>query len=162
MAMKLNADSPIVQLGSAAVGFILGDKINVMVDKVTGTMDGKLVGGIEAGLGAALVFMKLTPGKKSLLQVVPGGLLAGAGIKKLLQEFGVINGIGGYGAVPVIGKRIVNGALNGYGSVPVVAGYTPNQALNGIGGYQVPPNPYKSSNVMGSLGSDLLSTSHME
>lgn len=159
-AMKLNPSSPLVMIGSAAIGYFMGDKINAALSNVTGTMDGKLVGGIEAGIGAALVF-NVFGGKKSLLPVVAGGVIGGAGVKKLLQEFGVINGIGGYGAVPVIGRRMMKGALNGYGQVPVVAGYTPNQSLNGVGGYQVPPVP--KMNVMGSTsGSGLLESALMD
>lgn len=159
--MALNAESPLVMLGAAIGGFLLADKINPLIDKVTGTMDGKLVGAVEGGLGAALLLMKFGPGKKSMLQVIPGGVLAGAGAKRLLREFGVINGIGGYGAVPVIGRKMLKGALNGYGQVPVVAGYTPNQALNGMGSYQVPPVP--KTNVMGSTyGSGLLEASHLD
>lgn len=161
-AMKLNPSSPLVMIGSAAVGFLMGDKINAALANVTGTMDGKLVGAIEAGLGGALVF-NVFGGKKSLLPVVAGGVIGGAGVKKLLQEFGVINGIGGYGAVPVIGRKMLRGALNGYGQVPVLAGYTPNQSLNGVGlnGYNVPPIP--KQNVMGSTsGSGLLEAALME
>lgn len=147
-AMSLSASSPLVMYGSIAAGYFFGDKLNDAVDKATGgKIDGKIVGGAEAGLGALLVFGK---GKKSLPKTIAGGVLLGAGAKKMLKEFGVISG---YGSVPVVGRR----RINGYGSVPVVGGYTPSVmlagALNGNGngmnaGYPVPRPPHKQ--VVGS------------
>lgn len=139
----LNPNSPLVLAGAAALGFFAAPFIQPKIDNLTGTMDGKIIGAVEGGLGAALVFMTK---KKSLLSVGAGGLLLGMGAKKLLQEFGVINGIGGYQAVPVIGQRM----LNGYGKVPVLGAYaTSRQQMNGVfNGYNVPPVP--KSQVMGS------------
>jgi hypothetical protein len=150
-AMALNAQSPLVMYGSMALGYFLADKINEQVDKFTGTMNGKVVGALEGGAGAALVFMKLGK-KKSTVEVGLGGVLIGAGAKRLLREFGIISGIGGYQSLPVLGRK----ALNGYGSVPVIGnggGYRTNQqALNGVfNGYEVPKRP-SSSSVMGSMG----------
>ncbi len=155
---SLNPDSTMVKLAVTAVGFVLAPKINPLIDKVTGTMDSKIVGGAQTGVGSALLFMKLGK-KKSWLEVVPGGLLAGAGAKRLLQALGVLNGIGGYQSVPVLGKRM-NGALNGYGAVPVLGQYTTARSgqLNGIGGYQVPYVPAHKQ-VMGSTGSGLMNGS---
>lgn len=152
-AMALNAKSPMVQIGSLAIGFLMGDQINAMVDKVTGTMDAKLVGAAEGGLGAALMFMKIGA-KKSALEVGAGGVLAGAGVKRLLKAFGVINGIGGYQSVPVIGRKMLPASsMQGYGAVPVVSGYQVPR-LNGVfNGYKVPGN-----SVMGSIGSSGLTT----
>lgn len=143
--MKLSASNPLVKFGSMGAGFLLGDKINPAIDKMTGTMDPKIVGAGEAGIGAALVFMKLGKKPASVIQVIAGGVLLGAGAKRLLKAFGIMNGIGGYGSVPVIGQR----RLNGYGAVPVIGGYTPNMNLAGVlnGGYTVPSS---SLNVMGS------------
>jgi len=145
-AVALNAKSPMVQIGSAALGFFLAPQVNNMIDKVTGTLDAKIVGAGQAGLGAALMFMKL--GKKpSLIQTVAGGVLAGAGAKRLLQALGVING---YGAVPVIGQRMLQSSLNGYRQVPVLQGYQVPASVNGVfNGYNVPPTP--KSTVMGSV-----------
>jgi hypothetical protein len=149
-AMALNAQSPLVMLAAAGVGFLMGDKINTMVDKVTGTMNAKVVAGIETGLGAGLVFMKLGK-KKTMVEVIAGGLIGGAGIKRGLREFGIINGIGGYQSVPVLGRRMIKG----YGKVPVLGngGYrTAQQSVNGVfNGYEVPRSP--ASSVMGSTGS---------
>jgi hypothetical protein len=159
-AMGLNPDSPMVPIAAAAAGFLLGDKINALFDKVTGTMDGKLVGAIEGGAGAALIMLRLGK-KKSLVQVAAGGLLAGAGVKRLLQEFGVINGIGGYHSVPALGNR-----MRGYHSVPALGmtpGYTPNRGPGQVnGGYVVNPAPKRSA-VMGGVagaasGSGLMSS----
>lgn len=139
-AMALSAKSPLVMYGSMGLGFVAGDTINEQIDKVTGTMDGKVVGGITAGVGAGLVFMKLGK-KKTVVEVAAGGILVGAGAKRLLKEFGVLNGIGrrrrvnGYGQVDVV---------SGYGQVDVLSGYSPNRNLNG---FQVPVKPPQ---IMGS------------
>lgn len=149
---KLNADSPMLMIASAAGGWLLAPTINPALDKVLGTMDEKIKGGIEGGVGAALLFMKLGK-KKTVVQSVAGGVLAGAGLKRLLQAFGVING---FQSVPVIAGRM----LQGFGEVPVIgnAGYAVPQPLpsaqrvNGVfNGYQVPPVP--KSSVMGSMNS---------
>jgi hypothetical protein len=149
-AAALNASNPLVMYGAMAGGFLLADKINEQIDKVTGTMNQKIVGAAEGGIGAALVFMKLGK-KKSVVEVVAGGVLLGAGVKRLLKEFGILNGIGGYQSLPVLGRKVSQ--LNGYGKVPVLGGYNTNsQALNGVfNGYQVPRSP--ASSIMGSVGS---------
>ncbi len=145
-AMALNAKSPLLTYGSIGAGFVMGDTINAQVDKVTGTMDDKIKGGITGGIGAALVYMKLGA-KKSPLEVVAGGVLLGAGVKRLLKAFGILNG---YQSMPVLGRRVSQ--LNGYGKVPVIGGYQTNPtALNGVfNGYQVPRTP--GNQVMGSAG----------
>jgi len=139
---KLNPNNPIIKFGVPIAGFLLGDKIQAPIDKMVGTkLDGKIVGAAEAGLGAFLVLGK----KKSLVKSIVGGLLVGAGAKKLATEFG-IGGLGNvYGRVPVIG--------NTYGRVPVIGGaakringsggYTPNASLNGYS-----PNQSLSGRVM--------------
>lgn len=125
-AAGMNPNNPIVKYGSMALGYLMGDKINAQVAKMVGDkVDGKIIGAGEAGLGAFLVF---GGGKKSMLKTIAGGVLLGAGAKKVMTEFG-IGGIGPYGRVPVV--------AGAYGRVPVVAGakringYTPNNALNG-------------------------------
>lgn len=134
-ALAMSASSPLVMYGSMAAGFLMGDTINAQIDKITGTADAKIVGAAEAGIGAALVYMKLGK-KKSVAEVAVGGILVGAGAKRLAKTFGLINGIGGYNRVPVV---------SGYGSVPVlgkasVNGYIPQSgSLNGaFNGYAVP------------------------
>lgn len=157
-AMALNAKSPLVMYGSMAAGFFLGDTLNTAIDKPLPdtTVSQKTKGMIEGGLGAALVFMKIGPTKKPL-EVIAGGVLLGAGVRRLLKEFGVIQGIGGYQSVPVVAARH-RSRLNGYGSVPVIGNgyktsqYSLNGALNGVGGYAV-PQPAGSANVMNGVGS---------
>jgi hypothetical protein len=146
-AMNLNPTSPIVQIGAAALGFVFGDKINAGLDHVTGTLDPKIVGAGQIGLGAALVFMKLGK-KKTIVEVLGGGVLAGAGIKRELKAFGIINGIGGYGAVPVLNGRK---QIAGYNKVPVLNGGFMTPSLNGVfNGYNVPAVPSgQRSNVVG-------------
>jgi hypothetical protein len=148
-AMKLQPKSPILQIGSVAVGWLMADTINTGIDKFTGTLDKKIVGATETGLGAAVMLAKLGK-KKTIIETIGGGILAGAGLKRLLKEFGVISGISGYQAVPVIGVK----RMNGYQSVPVIGkhrmnGYT--TATAALNGYEVP----NKANVMGSTGSGL-------
>lgn len=125
-ALGLNPKSPVVQAVIAVAGFLGADKyINPAVDKVTGTMDETVKAGGQVGIGTLLVLNKHT--QKHWFAVVPGALLAGAGLKRGLRAMGVINGIGGYQDVSVVaGKK----AMNGYGQVKVV-GTLPQPSLNG-------------------------------
>lgn len=123
-ARKLNPSSPIVKIGSIALGYFLGSKINAPIEKLVGDkVDGKIVGAAEAGIGAYLVFGK---GKKSVVKTAVGGLLVGAGAKKLMTEFGIGRVAGPYGRVNVVAST-----GSPYGRVNVLNGYTPNNALNG-------------------------------
>lgn len=124
-ALAMKANSNIVKLGAIALGYFMGDKINDTIMSATGgKIDGKIVAGAEAGLGALLLLSK---GKPSMIKTIGGGVALGAGLKKLLKEFGIINGIGGYGNVPVVGRR----RINGYGNVPVVGAYSSPGTLAG-------------------------------
>lgn len=133
-AMALNAKSPLLMWGSIAAGYLLSDTIEGFIPDTfmaTNTSRGKIIGAGTAGIGAALMLAKLGKKPKGALEVGLGGILIGAGGKKLLKEFGVVSGIGGYQSVPVIGNQIRRGVA-GYQSVPVI-GYTPSrQALNGM------------------------------
>lgn len=92
--VALSAKSPIVQLGSIAAGYFLGDKINDALSNVTGSLDPKIVAAAEA-VGGFLLRSKM----KGTAGQVLGGILIGAGAKKGLQSFGIISGlptVGGY------------------------------------------------------------------
>jgi hypothetical protein len=91
--VALSANSPIVNFGSIAAGYFLGDKINDALSSVTGTIDPKIIAAVEA-VGGFLLRKKM----KGLPGQVLGGVMMGAGIKKGLQEFGVINGLPTVGA----------------------------------------------------------------
>lgn len=157
-AMALDVKNPLVMFGPMVGGFLLGDKINGAID--TALPDDKVgqkAKGIgEGGIGAALVFLKIGK-KKTPIEMIAGGVLLGAGVRRLLKEFGVIQGIGGYSSVPVVAARH-RSRLNGYGSVPVIGngqqGYNTNRglngALNGVPGYAVPAPP---SSIMAGIGS---------
>lgn len=144
-AAKLNPNSMVVKLISAIVGFFFADKFNPLLDKlIPATVDQKIVGIAQAGVGTLLIMSKAKQSRGALpwIKSVGGGVLLGTGAKRALKAFGVISGyqrvpvVGGYGAVPVVGvanRRHLNG-------------YSPNQALNG---YNVP----RPMNVMGSMGS---------
>jgi hypothetical protein len=143
-AMALSPTSTMVQAGTVVAGYLLAGKINPLVDKLTGTMDAKIVSAIQVGLGGALVLGKL--GKRSMVTVIPGGLIAGAGIKRALTSFGVVTG---YGSVDVISGRMVKG----YQKVPAVSGYNPQASLNGYPTASVPINgPNVSARIMGKVG----------
>lgn len=158
----LKPDSMITKVLAVAAGyFLLADPINDQLDKlipkktpdpdpapattVSGMLDNvDLVGVGETGVGAALLFM----GKSSLLKTLAGGILVGAGVKRLTSADKAIKG---YQSTPVIGyakKR-----LAGYQSTPVI-GKVPAQ-LQGLPGqlqgYRV--NGYQSagSGAMGSM-----------
>lgn len=156
----LKPDSMVTKVLAVAAGyFLLADPINDQLDKLipkkeaapaapattAGFMDNiDIVGVGEVGIGAAALFM----GKPSLLKTLAGGILVGAGVKRLM---GGPAGVTGYQSVPVIGyakKRMA-----GYQSVPVI-GKVPGQ-LQGVPaqlqGYRV--NGYQSagSGVMGSM-----------
>lgn len=100
--VALSAKSPIVAYGSIAAGYMLGDKINEALSKVTGTLDPKIVAAIQA-VGGFLVKKKM---KGTAGQAI-GGVLIGSGVKQGLKAFGVISGL------PTVGRyrdlRTVNG-----------------------------------------------------
>lgn len=157
--MSLNPKSTVVKLVSVAAGYFLADTINGQIDKVivpapvTATSTGfsldknTLVMAGQVGIGSYLLLKK---GKASLLTVIPGGLLAGAGLKRALKKFGIVSG---YQSVPIIGRRH---RMAGYQSVPVIGGMpgqlsgTPLQ-LQGfrVNGYR--PTGSKGVGVMGSM-----------
>lgn len=141
---KITPDNPIVPIASAVAGWFFADKINPGIDKLTGTMDQKIVSVAQTGIGAGLILVKMSNNKAvKWIQKVGGGVLAGAGLKRGLKEFGVLNGIGGYHSVP---------ALSGYAAVPTIGGYVTNKGLNGaLNGYTIPRPVHKQ--VMGSSGS---------
>lgn len=139
-AMKFDANNPLVKYGSIAAGFFFADKINPLIDKVTGTLDPKIVGAAQAGLGSYYIFMH--KGKKSLPITLVAGVVAGSGIKRAMTAFGIGRLLAGYGSVPVIGRTMA-----GYKNVPVIGAGT---AGNGyIAAFNVP----KPMNVMGNNGS---------
>ena len=140
--LALNASSPLVMLGSVALGYLGGGAINSALNMLvpasmkTQSYTGKVLAGGQIGVGTLLVMGK---GKKSILKTVAGGLLAGAGIKRAMVVFapGTTDTLGGYGAVPVLGAYATPGQIGygrkvaGYGSVPVLGAYTPNSSLTG-------------------------------
>jgi hypothetical protein len=157
-ALALNPNRPEIKLAAIALGyFLLADQINGAIDKVvpdsikTATDFKKYIpGAAEAGLGALLLTSKKKP---SLIKTAAGGIIAGAGLKRLLVQAGVVTG---YQAVPVIG-RMGRRKMAGYQSVPVIGRMppqlsgTPAQLQGyGVNGY----TPHGSGvGVMGKVGS---------
>jgi len=160
-ALSFAPGGMLVKVAAIAAGYlILADPINKELDKLfkkspdtppappattAGFMDNiDIVGVGEAGIGALLLFM----GRPSMLKTIAGGVLLGAGVKKLTDK----SAVGGYQSVPVIGSRR---RVAGYQSVPVI-GNTPAQLAGTpaqLQGYRV--NGYKpnGSGVMGRVGS---------
>ena len=140
-ALALNPSSPLVMLGSVALGYFGGTAINSALNMIipasmkTQPYTGKAVAAGQVGVGALLVMGK---GRKSMIKTVAGGLLAGAGLKRAMIVFatGTTDTLGGYGDLPVIGayaplSQIGRRQLNGYGQIPVVGGYNPESSLTG-------------------------------
>ena len=132
----LNPSGAIVKYGSVALGYLLADTVNGTVDSIlpaslkSNASYGYISGGGVLVVGAMLAFKKT--GSKKLLPTVAGGVLVGAGLKKVLQAAKVISG---FRQVPVIGN---------FRQVPVISGY--NVPMNG---YNVPMAGHKK--VMGSV-----------
>jgi hypothetical protein len=123
-ALSLTASNPLVKFGPIALGYLMADTLNTPIYEAVGDkVDPKLIAAAQTGLGAFLAF----GGKASVIKSVAGGFLLGSGAKKLMAEMGV-GSVGGYGAIPVIGRRV-----NGYGSIPVIGkrmgAYSPNGSL---------------------------------
>lgn len=174
-AMSLNPNSSLMKLAAVAAGYFLADQINPAIDSATksflpapvtttvpatataaatSTVTNKstpmILSGVELGIGALLLMKK----RASWLTVVPGGILAGAGLKRALKTAGVVSG---YQSVPVIGRR----GVRGYQSTPVLAG-VPNQLTgvpNQLTGYRVngrnsgyTPNGSGAMGIMNGVG----------
>lgn len=139
---KVGAFSPsgnVMKLATVAAGYLLANKINPIIDKaVPDSISGEIVLGVQVLGGGYLLMSKGGSRTVKLVKTAVGGVVAGAGIKRALQAFGVIK-VSGYQSVPVIGN---------YGKVPVISGYTPSGTL---AGYKV-PKPIHDT-VMGSSGS---------
>jgi DNA-directed RNA polymerase subunit RPC12/RpoP len=135
----LSPSSPMVKLGSVAVGFLAANQINALVNKVVpASVDAKIVGAGQTGLGALLILSK---GRPNIIKTLAGGVLAGSGVKRLAQSMGLMPApapaVTGYRSVPVIGS---------YGQVPVIgSGFTPSGTL---AGYAIP-----SGGKLGRVGS---------
>jgi hypothetical protein len=156
-----------LKVAALAGGFFLGDQINGFLNNITtkttaatsttpattGIPPNNLLSIGEVGLGG-LLLLRRSSGTVGMAMKVGGGILAGAGVRRVLQTMGVMKAISGYQNVPVIGRH----RMAGYQNVPVIgqrntppqlAGKIPGQ----LQGYRV--NGYKSSGsgVMGSIGS---------
>jgi len=147
---SLNANNPIIPIVTGIIGLLAAPKANTYLetDLLKGKVDGKVIGFVETGLGAGLLFVKFGK-KKTILQVAAGGFAAGMGIRKLLSEFGVITGVQQFKDVPVMGKRHPAPVrrMNGFSNVPALGGtdgYNAPSAMNGTYGTTI-------SKVMGNV-----------
>lgn len=157
MGAALSPSSPLVQLGSVLLGyFLLADPINDAIDKmakgsdpIISDMKDKMIGAGEAGLGGYLVLAK---SRRYLIKTVIGGILAGAGVKRLLKNLKVISG---FQNVPVVGR--VRPRLGGFRQMPVIGqGFTPTGA-NAMTGYPIGNRASTYAQIMGSSnGSGLM------
>lgn len=156
----LSPKSPVVMIAAVAAGYFLADTINTQTDKLLPTSmapsstgaAGWVAPAAKIGLGALLLLGK----KPSLIKAIPGGILAGAGLKQALVKTGVVTG---YQSVPVIGRHMA-----GYQSVPVIGkmpaqltGYRVNGMPGQLTGYRVNGD----TKVMGSIGSTVPGSDYM-
>lgn len=166
-ALDLGGDVGI-KLLTVGAGFLLGNTINSMVDKVlpkdptlvtAPTKNSSTIAAVGmVGIGGLLLMRKKTAGPAGNILAYGGGILAGAGLKRALKVMGVMSG---YQSVPVIGRH----RMAGYQSVPVIgarktpaqlAGNIPAQlrgyipAGSGVGGYI--PAGSGVRGVMGAIG----------
>lgn len=130
-----------LKLLAVAGGFLLGDTINTQLDKVlptqkdaTTNVEGpnQTIGIIgEIGLGGLLLMRK----KKNMILTIGGGVLAGAGLRRVAKKMGILKG---YQNVPVIGRH----RMGGFQSVPVIGNTVIPAQLSGsapaqLQGYRV-------------------------
>lgn len=146
-ALSLNTSSPVVKLATVAAGYLLGGTINGVIDRLTpgtpgadGTVTPSKLATVvkygQVGLGGYLLLRK----KKSMIGTVAGGILAGAGLRRIMPSMLGSYRVNGYQSVPVIG---------GYQSVPVI-GNVPAQ-LQGLPA-QLQGYTTRRAGVMGSIG----------
>lgn len=177
-AMAMSASSPIVQIGSLALGYFLAaDPINGLIDGFASKISpapgstavpastvpastNKIIAAVETLGGGYLLMSKK---KRSMIKTVAGGVIAGAGLKRALKAFNVISGFQNIPVVGRLGNTVVKRpkGLMGFRDVPVVAGgaemygYTPTGAA-ALTGYNVGRSV--ASQIMGSAnGSGLRS-----
>jgi hypothetical protein len=139
--LALNASSDLVKYGSIAAGYLLGDKINAQIDKAIDPtkIDQKLEGAVQAGAGAAYMFLK--KGKKNMILTVASGVMLGSGAKRALKAFGI-------GALPINAYQNmphVNGiprrkALSGYQDLNHVGAHNPSGSGMGFNAQRIPIN----------------------
>lgn len=126
-AASLNPNNPLIMLAAVGVGYMAGDKIYSAIDKVIPTtttaatattpavvknvVSDTVLGGGFAAVGAFLMLK----GRKTLVKTAAGGIMAGAGLKWILKDQGVISG---FASVPIVAGR----RMGGYQGVPVIAG----------------------------------------
>lgn len=155
-ALALNPGSQLTKLLAVAAGyFLVADPLNTALDKalptsITAATDMKkyIPGAAEAGVGLVL----LTKGRGGMVKTLAGGILIGAGIKRLLRNAGMVTG---YQNTPVIGRRMA-----GYQKTPVLGATDIPSQLNGVpsqlSGYRVNGPGYiphgSGAKVMGSTG----------
>lgn len=160
-----------LKLLAVAGGFFAGPTINGWVDKVlpkttpagsTTPVPNENIGILgEVGLGG-LLLMRRKGGKASTYTALAGGVLAGAGLRRLAKKMGMMSG---YQSVPVIGRH----RMTGYQSVPVIGNTMTPPQLAGparpaqLQGYNVGAYTSAGSGVMNGCGSGITgSASYMQ
>lgn len=163
-AATLNPKNPLVMLAAVGAGYMLSDQIYAAIDKaipttttpatattpavVKNVISDTVLGSGFVGLGA-LVALKM--GKPSLIKTVAGGIAAGAGLKFILKDQGVVTG---FPSIPVIGRATNpfpgGNQVKGYPSMPVVGkipnqlkGYITSRTAAGAGAMGMIPNQLK-------------------
>lgn len=169
-AFKLKAGSTGLKLAAVAGGFFLGKGINEAIDKLiakasptstttttttaASSNTGTIASVAEIGVGG-LLLMRKGGGKMAMPLTIAGGILAGAGLRRVIGQLGFMNGfqsvpvigrhrMAGYQSVPVIGQRVVPPQLAGPTVPPQLMGFRVN---GGMGAYTP-----TGSGVMGKIG----------
>lgn len=154
-ALNLKGKDTTMKLAALAAGFLIGPKLNTMIDDankststtgvVTTKVDPSIIMVGEIGVGGLLLMRK----KSNTILKIAGGVLAGAGLRRAIGKMGIMNG---FQSVPVIGKH----RMAGYQSVPVLGRTMPPQ-LSGstpaqLQGFRVNGYTPTGSGVMGRIG----------
>ena len=161
-ALNMGKKDTGMKLLAVGAGFLLADTINGAIDSAyqkatttpatattpatTASIPNTTIGVVQTGIGGLLLMRKKSGGMNTALKL-GGGVLAGAGLKRLLKGMGVLKG---YQAVPVIGRH----RMAGYQSVPVIGGTPPQLAGKMPGqlqGYRVNGYTPAGSGVMGAI-----------
>lgn len=130
--VAMNANSPIMQYGPIAGGYLLADKINEAIAKVVpATLDPKIVAAAQA-IGGFILRKQM----KGMAGAVIGGLLMGSGVKAGLKAFNVISGVPGSRSLPVVNGYRDLRTINGLPRSVVAAGLSPSMSvISGVDQY---------------------------
>lgn len=132
--MNLSKKGNLIYVAAIAAGFLLGNKVNELIDKVSGSLDPKIVAMIQAGVGFALPTWLL----KNMAGKIIGGLLLGSGLKRGLKAFNIISGFRDMRVIAGNEQIAGRGRKVGY-PLPMTSVYRQSamSVVNGVGNMKV-------------------------